>query len=112
MTTQIVTKDSLRTMLNNPNQVYVMHVVGRALTALFKRQTDDEKSSNDTRVWNTVGFSGADAKSGSLTAKSYLKNKKLEQWQVDKWLKIGKNGYPRLCKYHSQLNEIAKLKQK
>lgn len=110
--TTIVTKDSLNQMLNNPNPTYVMHVVGRALVAIFRYQTEQEQSTNQTNNLNGVGFSGADAKSGSLTAKSYLKTKKLEQWQVDKWLKIGKNGYPRLCRYSEQLDKIAKLKQK
>ena len=104
---QVVTRDSLRTMLRNPNRKYVETVVGRGLVALLKRQTADEQRSNDTRVWNAIGFSGADAKSGSLTAKAWLKNKRLLDWQLAKWTKPAKNGYPRLCKYAKQLNEIA-----
>ena len=104
---QVVTRDTLRTMLNNPNRKYVETVVGRGLAALLKRQTADEQRSNDTHEWNAVGFSGADAKSGSLTAKAWLKNKSLLDWQLKKWTKLAKNGYPRLCKYAKQLNEIA-----
>ena len=104
---KVVTRDSLRTMLENPNRKYVETVVGRGLRALLDRQTEDERRSNDTRVWNGVGFSGADARSGSLTAKSWMKNKSLLDWQLAKWTKPGKNGYPRLCKYAKQLNEIA-----
>lgn len=107
MTTAIVTRESLQQMLSNKNEAYVQHVVGRALVAIFERQTKEERNSNDTKVNNDIGFSGADAKSGSLTAKSYLKNKKLEKWQVEKWLKPQKNGFARLTKYHKQLNEIA-----
>ena len=104
---QIVTRDSIRNMLNNDNRAYVEAVIGRALLALLDRQTEDEKIAADPRVWNAVGFSGADAKSGTLTAKFFAKHGKLLDWQVDKWMKKAKNGYPRLCKYAKQLNEIA-----
>jgi hypothetical protein len=83
-----------------------MHIVGRALVALFDRQTQDEKAVNDTNKLNTVGFSAADAKSGSLTAKFYLKHNRLEDWQVEKWTRLIK-GYARLCKYARQLNDVA-----
>lgn len=106
---EIVTRDSLAKMLENPNPAYVQAVIGKALVAIFNRQTEDEKASNDTRKWNSIGFSGADAKSGSLTAKYWLKHKRLLDWQVEKWIKLSR-GYPRLCKYHKQLNEIANEK--
>lgn len=109
---QIVTRDTIARMLDNPNRKYVEAVIGRALLALLDRQTADEKIANDTRVWNAVGFSGADARSGSLTAKFYAKHGCLLDWQVNKWTKKGRNGYPRLCKYHKQLNEIALEKGK
>lgn len=104
---QVVTRDSLRTMLENPNRKYVEAVVGRALVALLDRQTADEQASADTRVVNGIGFTGADAYSGTLTAKSYRARKALVDWQLEKWTKPAKNGYPRLCKYARQLNEIA-----
>lgn len=108
----LVTRDSITKMLNNPNPNYVMDVVGRALVVIFNRQTEDEKNSDSTRKSNGIGFTGADARSGSLTAKSYLKNKKLQSWQVERWLKVSeKTGYARLCKYHTQLNEEAVKKQ-
>ena len=103
----IVTRDSIRTMLRNPNPRYVEVVVGRALVALLQRQTDDEVRANDTRENNGVGFTGADARSGTLTAKTFMRDNKLLDWQVGSWKKIAKNGYPRLAKYHKQLNEIA-----
>jgi len=104
---QVVTRDSLRVMLRNDNIKYVDTVIGRALLALLDRQTEDEKRAADTRVWNAVGFSGADARSGTLTAKAFAKNGRLLDWQREKWVKPAKNGYPRLCKYAKQLNEIA-----
>ena len=78
---------------------------------LFNRQTETEKAVNDTQQWNTIGFSGSDAKSGSLTAKYYLKHKTLLAWQLERWLKPGSNGFARLCKYHKQLNQIAESRQ-
>jgi hypothetical protein len=101
----IVTAQNLNQMLQDP--VKRQHVIGRALVALFRRQTEAERQTNDTRVWNTVGFSGADARRGSLTAKYYLKHKSLLDWQVEQWMRPARNGLPRLCKYTRQLNEIA-----
>jgi hypothetical protein len=103
----IVTKESLSKMLTNENQQYVGNVVGRALVAIFQRQTEVEKSSNQTVQNNGVGFTGADAHSGTIIAKYYLKHKKLEDWQIEKWIKSDKNGSPRIAKYHAQLNEVA-----
>lgn len=105
--TVIVSKESLKKMLESEDRRYVEKVVGRALVAIFKNQTEDEKAINATDVNNGIGFTGADARSGSLTAKSYLKKQKLEDWQLEKWLKLQKDGYPRICKYHGQLNAVA-----
>jgi hypothetical protein len=108
MSTQpIVTKDSLQSMLDDTNTQKVIQVVGRALVALFARQTKDEQSTNDTKEHNNVGFAGCDAKSGSITAKYFIKHHSLEKWMVEKWIKKGTNNYSRLSKYHSQLNQIA-----
>lgn len=107
----IVSRDSLKQMIEAADEAKRQRIIGRALVALFDRQTADEKQSNDTRNHNTVGFSGADGKSGSLTAKYFLKHGKLESWQVEKWTKPAKNGYPRICKYAKQLNNIAVSKQ-
>ncbi len=106
----IVTRDSLQKMLDNADAVKRQHIVGRALIALFARQTEDEQRDNQTKLDNNVGFAGCDSKSGSLTAKSYLKHQSLQDWQVEKWLKRGANGYARICKYAGQLNEIALAK--
>ena len=100
MTQVIVTRESINAMLLNPR--LRIHVIGRALTGLLERQTNAEKISLATHVDNGIGFTGADARSGTLTAKSYLKNGTLEAWQVARWMKPN-----RLAKYHRQLNEIA-----
>jgi hypothetical protein len=106
----LVTKDSLNTLLTNANDAKRAQIIGRALVVLFERQTAAEQSSDHTQEDNGRGFAGCDARGGSLTAKSFLKNKTLVQWQVDKWMKVGKNGFPRICKYDVQLNEVAEAK--
>jgi len=108
---KIVTRESIQTMLENKDPLFVAAVVGKALVVLLNNQTRDEAASNVTNQHNGVGFTGADAYSGSLTAKSFLKNKTLLPWQVDKWTKPGKSGYARLSKYHKQLNEAAMAKK-
>ena len=107
----IVTRESLQAMLDNPNKDYVVQVVGRALVAIFNNQTESEKSANGTTELNGIGFSGADGRSGVLTAKSFLKNNTLADWQLERWTKVSKNGFSRLTKYAKQLNEIAELKK-
>lgn len=107
----IVTRESLQAMLDNADAVKRQHIVGRALVALFARQTESEQADNTTKVNNNVGFAGNDSKSGSITAKTYLKRKELADWQVEKWTKPQANGFARLCKYHTQLNEIALRKK-
>jgi len=103
----IVTRQSLQVMLDSNDPEYVKKVVGRALVAIFNNQTESEKASDQTVEENGIGFSGADARSGTLTAKTFLKRKTLENWQVDRWTKRGKNGFSRLTKYARQLNSIA-----
>lgn len=102
-TPAIVTKDSLKELLVRD----AGRVIARALVVIFERQTEDEKADNQTEVENGIGFTGFDAKSGTLTAKYFLKHKRLEQWQIDRWMKPAKDGYPRICRYAKQLNEIA-----
>jgi len=103
----IVTRDSLTKMITNPNAEYVKRVLGKALVAIFKRQTEAEQTTDSTQNDNGVGFAGCDARSGSLTAKFFMKHNTLADWQVAAWTRVGKNGYARICKYHAQLNEIA-----
>lgn len=103
-----VSAATITVMLENSNPAYVQAVIGRALVVLLRNQTSDEQESNTTNISNGVGFTGADAYSGSLTAKFYLKHKRLEDWMVEKWAKPNVNGVPRLAKYHGQLNNAAK----
>ena len=103
----IITRDILQHMLENADEVKVQHIVGHALVALFERQTEAEQNSESTLQHNTIGFTGVDGEWGAITAKFYMKNNRLSTKQVNMWLKKGKNGFARIAKYHSQLNEVA-----
>ncbi len=107
---KIVTKDSLQLMLDSSNPQYVQAVIGKALSALYDYQTAEEQNSDATLNHNGVGFTGADAHSGSKTAKFWMRHHKLLDWQIEMWLKKGVKGYARLAKYHKQLNTIAESK--
>lgn len=99
-----VTKEWLMIQL----QIDTQKVLGRALLAIFKRQTWDEKSMNKTKNNNGVGFSKPDARVGCVAARMYMVYGRLDKWMVDVWMMKAKDGYPRICKYASQLNDIAK----
>lgn len=105
----IITKDSLTELVTRGDQV-AMHAIGRALVHLLRRQTEAEQRSNTTMIYNNIGFTGADARSGSITAKYYIKHQRLEDWQIERWLKPGKSGYPRIAKYWRQINDEAEKK--
>lgn len=85
-------------------------VLGRALLAIYRRQTESEKTAFATKYANGIGFSGPDAKLGSRCAEYFQKNGTLAPWMAKVWL-VEKAGYPRICKYAKQLNEIANEKQ-
>ncbi len=106
--THIVTRESLLQLLKNETKR--PEVIGRALVVLFNRQTEAERHANQTNLHNNVGFTGADGRSGCLSAKYYLKHKTLLPWQVDRWMKIGKSGFPRITKYWRQLDQAAQVK--
>ena len=105
-----VTKASLTDMIMTASDEKRAHVIGRACVALFKYQTAAEQATNDTRLDNGEGFTSADALSGSLTAKYYLKHKTLQSWQVDRWTKLNKRGDMRIAKYWAQLARAAEEK--
>ena len=104
---KVVTRESLQNMLDNKDPNYVAKVIGRALIVILNNQTRDEQASNATTQHNGVGFTGADAHSGSITAKYFIKHKTLLDWQIARWTKPAKSGYARLAKYHKQLNDAA-----
>jgi hypothetical protein len=111
MTKPLVTRESLQKMLDEADDIKLQHIVGRALVVLFNNQTQDEKHANTTNKDNGIGFTGADAHSGCITAKSYIKNKSLLDWQVERWTRPARSGFSRLTKYHKQLNAAAEVKE-
>jgi hypothetical protein len=106
-----ITRESLQAMIDKGGN-YQMHVIGRALVVIFNNQTVDEQKSNVTDNRNGMGFTGADAHSGCITAKSYLKYGRLEDWQVERWVRPTSNGLSRITKYWKQIAEAAETKQK
>ena len=110
MANHIVTKESLQAMLEAADDAKKAKIIGRALVVLFKRQTEGEKSSNTTDVNNSIGFTGADGRSGCLSAKYFLKHGTLADWQVERWMRPAKSGSPRIAKYWRQLDEAAQTK--
>ena len=74
--------------------------VERAIVAIYNRQTIDEKATNHTSKSNNIGFSGADASSGSYYAKWILSGRNLSGKHLDKARNMAK-------KYRKQLLSIA-----
>jgi hypothetical protein len=107
----LVTQQSLIALVCNDNKSIAYTAVGRALVALHERQTLDEQVNNGTVELNGVGFTGADAHAGSLTAKYFIRHKTLTDWQYAMWVKSNKHGIPRIAKYWKQLNDVAVQKQ-
>ena len=68
----MLTKSSLVTMIETADQEKLARIVGRACVALFRRQTEDEKSMNAAVENNNRGFTQADARQGSITAKYFI----------------------------------------
>lgn len=106
----LVTRKYIENYIATHSQEQVAQFVGRALVVIFRNQTDAERQSNVTNQDNGVGFTGADAHSGCLTAKSFLKRGTLQDWQIEKWTKRNRKGTMRLAKYWRQLDAEAQRK--
>ena len=106
--TKIITAAVLVEMIRTRG---AMSVIGRATLALYKRQTSEEQNELYTKNQNGVGFSAFDAKVGSLTAVYFRDNGTLLPWHIAYWSKVAPNGYPKICRYAKQLNEIAAAKE-
>lgn len=74
--------------------------VERGILAIYKRQTNDEKITRNTHHHNNVGFSAADARTGTYLANWLLSGKHLNGKFLDKGRNIA-------IKYRKQLTEIA-----
>lgn len=106
----MVTPEYIENYLSTHTAEENMRFVGRALVAIFNFQTETEKQVSDTRELNGVGFTGADGRSGCISAKYFLKHQRLEDWQVERWLKPNRRGVRRIAKYWRQLDRVAKSK--
>ena len=103
-----VSKDWLHLKLQDPRNHE--RVIGRALLAIYKNQTQSEQDQTITKVCNGIGFCKPDARVGSIAARMYKAHAKLDQWIIDVWMRPAKDGKPRICKYAAQLNDIANVK--
>lgn len=83
------------------------HVIGRALLAIFSNQTPDEQDDDATVLLNGIGFTAFDAELGSKCAKHYKEHGILAYWMIKAWSTPDAKGFPRIAKYHRQLNDIA-----
>lgn len=99
MTTNKWTRDDVWTILRtNDDQV------GRAVVALYQRQTEDEQQTSNTNERNGAGFNGVDAPFLSSIAEQYLRKGYLTAKQADATRKTIK-------KYIGQLTEIANQRE-
>lgn len=105
------TRETFIEMLQNDDREYVIRVIGRALLVVFRNQTETEKSANITNNHNMMGFTPADARQGSITAKYFIKHKTLLDFQIDMWLKLNDKGIPRVAKYWKQLADEIERKR-
>jgi hypothetical protein len=87
-------KDKIQNLIaTNDNAVY------NAMMRIYERQTRDEQEVKDTRVWNTVGFTGVDGYIMSSFVENYKKWGKLTEKQMN----IARK---KMKKYWKQLLEV------
>lgn len=106
-----MTREEFNTLIMRQDHIG-MHAVGRALVHLMNRQTRDEQETKSTRHHNGRGFTSSDARSGTITAKYYIKHGVLQAWQLDMWRARNRRGTTRLGKYYAQIAEEAKAKER
>ena len=82
----------------------------RALFALHKNQTEDERDSKETRHKNGRGFMPQDAKWLSFMAETLQKIGRLTPNQINR-VRLRKSGKPRLSRYAKQLANYANGKE-
>ena len=93
------TKESIRELLTHSNEA-----VERAIVAIFRRQTEDERRTDQTKHHNGRGFCAFDARRGSYYAKWVLSGRHLSGQHLVKARKM-------VMAYARQLLEIAEAKQ-
>lgn len=90
------TEAKIKTLLDTNDKA-----VMRALVAIYRRQTDEEKQSRETRASNGVGFNAFDAKICTELALQVINGRGLSRGQ----LSLARN---KMKRYHRQLIEVAK----
>jgi hypothetical protein len=102
----MLTKESILQLLKTDKRA-----VARALVVLYERQTDDEKSVENTRYDNGRGFRPCHARMGSSMAKQFLRNGILSDKQINYWRVPDRAGNMRIGIYWNQLIEAAAQKK-
>jgi len=100
---KLVTKEWIKERIErNPSLV-----IGRALLAIFNNQEPEEQEMGATTLLNNIGFTAFDAELGTKCAKYFADHGQLEGWMISLWVVPDNHGYPKIAKYHRQLNDIA-----
>lgn len=92
---KVWTKEEIRNKLATDDRWLV-----RALMAIYKHQTDDEKNSLNTKHYNSVGFNGIDAEFLSSAAQWYQRTGRLSSKQL---VHVRR----KMMKYSGQLARVA-----
>lgn len=83
----------------------------RAVVAIYKKQTDDEKDRKHTIDKNGIGFTGCDGRTGTFHGEYLTKwewNRPYVQTKIlPYWKRFNKKGKMKICKYATQLTKIA-----
>lgn len=107
-----VTREWIDNYINTQPDHKVSNMVGRALVALYNRQTPDERQTETATHDNHRGFDAFDAKQGTEAAQYFIKYGCFYlKWQWQQWTRKNKRGIPRIAKYAKQLNEVAEEKR-
>ena len=89
------TPDTIRELLDRSQKA-----VERAVVAIYRRQTEDEQASQETRWHNRVGFAACHAHLGSYYAKWILSGRHLSGLHVERARRMVRH-------YAGQLHQIA-----
>ena len=89
------TPDEIRALLDRS-----LEAVERAVVAIYRRQTEDEKEAYETKHHNRVGFAACHAGLGTYYAKWILSGKHLSGSHVERARKMVRH-------YAGQLHQIA-----
>ena len=100
------TKQSITELLSRTDELGD-RAICRALVALNKRQTVDERVTENTKHLNGRGFRPCHARMGTSMANQFVKFGNLTTKQLAYWRRPDKKGVPRIQIYASQLALVA-----